>query len=74
METISISYTITFVVDFAPEYKFTKYKECFNVKTGRRIKQISNNGTLGYKIRGKFYSVNNLRKHLVKPVKEDCPF
>lgn len=74
METISITYTITFVVDFAPEYKFTKYKECFNAKTGRRIRQISNNGTIGYKLRGKFYSLNNLRKHLVKPVKVDCPF
>ena len=69
-------------VDFAPEYKIKKInkpkngvnEQCFNSKTGRKIKQVYKNGMLGYSIRGKFYSLTRLRKHLVKPVKSDCPF
>jgi len=74
MDTITITYTIKFRVDFAPEYVFNNHKECFNAKTGRRIKQVYNNGSIGYVFRGKFYSLKNLRKHLVKPVKVQCPF
>jgi len=74
MKTISITYTIKFEVDFAPEYVFNNYKECFNAKTGRRIKQVYNNGSIGYVFRGKFYSLKKLRKHLVKPKVIDCPF
>lgn len=62
------------MIDFAPEYKFTKHKECFNAKTGRRIKQVSNNGSIGYIIRGKFYSLTKLKSHLIKPKKEKTPF
>ena len=74
MNTISITYTVQFEIDFARNYKFTKNKECFNAKTGRRIKQVYKNGSIGYNIKGKFYSLSRLRKHLVKPEKVDCPF
>ena len=74
MNTISITYTVKFELDFARNYKFTENKECFNAKTGRRIKQVYKNGSIGYNIKGKFYSLTRLRKHLVKPVKIDCPF
>ena len=74
MNTISITYTVKFELDFARNYKFTKNKECFNAKTGRRIKQVYKNGSIGYTIKGKFYSLKRLGKHLVKPEKIDCPF
>ena len=74
MKTISITYTIKFEVDFAPEYVFNKYKECFNAKTGRRIRQVYNNGSIGYSIRGKFYSLKKLKPYLRKPVEIDVPF
>jgi len=74
MNTISITYTIKYVVSFAPNYVFTEHDECFNSKTGRRIKQVYNNGSIGYNICGKFYSVSKLRKYLVKPNKETTPF
>jgi len=74
MNTISITYTVQFEVDFAPNYKFTKKKECFNAKTGRRIRQVYKGGSIGYNIKGKFYSLKRLRKHLQKPKQVDCPF
>lgn len=74
MHCFTITYTITFIIDFAPYYAFNKYRELYNLKTGRRLKKISNNGTLGYKIKGKFYSLKKLRKHLIKPEKESLPF
>jgi hypothetical protein len=74
MNTISINYTVYFEIDFARNYKFTKNKECFNEKTGRRIRQVYKGGSIGYNIKGRFYSLSKLRKHLVKPEKVDCPF
>lgn len=74
MNYISITYTIKYVLDFAPEYGFTKCKKCFNKKTNREIKKVYNNGCIGYSIRGKFYSLKKLRRHLVKPIKENLPF
>jgi len=74
MQTITVTYTIKNVVSFAPEYVFTKCNLCFNAKTGRKIKQISNNGSIGYIIRNKFKSLKYLRSHLTKPIKSNCPF
>lgn len=74
MNTISISYTVFYELDFATHYKFTKHKECFNAKTGRKIKQVYKNGSIGYNINSKFYSLTRLKKHLTKPKKEILPF
>ena len=74
MSTISINYTIVFELKNYPEYKFTKCKKCINSKTSRVIKQVYNNGCLGYNIRGKFKSLTTLRKELVKIKKEKLPF
>ena len=74
MNYVSITYAILYEIDFASEYKFTKHKECFNAKTGRRIKQVYKNRCIGYNIRGKFYSLTRLKKHLTKPKKEILPF
>jgi hypothetical protein len=74
MHSFTITYTIKYVIDFAPNYAFNQYKEMYNLKTGRRKKKVSNNGTIGYIIDGKFYSLNQLRPHLIKPKKNNCPF
>ena len=55
---------------FAPHYKWSTEKICFNVKTGRKIKQVYNNGSIGYNIKGKFYSLTYLRTQLEKIKKE----
>lgn len=58
----------------SPNYVFSSDK-CFNSKTGREIKQVYNNGSIGYNINGKFRSLFSLRKELEKiPKKEKLPF
>jgi hypothetical protein len=74
MQTISVTYTLKYELDFAPQYKWSKNNKCFNVKTGRQIKQTYVGGSIGYCICGKFYSLTTLRKHLVKIKKEIIPF
>lgn len=74
MNSISISYTLKFELDFAPEYKWSEDNQCFNVKTGRKIKQVYNNGCLGYSIRGNFKSLKFLRTKLRKIKIEKLPF
>jgi hypothetical protein len=74
MRTISITYTVKYELDFSPEYVWVDDKLCFNSKTGRKIKQVYKNGMIGYNIKGKFYSLTRLRKHLVKPEITKLPF
>jgi len=74
MHTFTVTYAIKYVIDFADYYAFNQYKECYNTKTGRRIKKVMQGRSIGYNINGKFYSLTRLRKHLVKPRKEVCPF
>lgn len=61
------------MLDFAPHYGFSE-RQCFNLKTGRKIKQVYSNGSIGYCINGKFKSLKYLKNHLIKIPKEICPF
>jgi len=74
MSSISISYTLKYQIRFATNYKFTKCEMCFNDKSGRKIKQIYNSGSIGYNIQGKFYSLKKLRASLEKIQKINLPF
>lgn len=61
------------MIDFAPEYVFSG-KRCFNTKRGKEIKKVVHGYTIGYNIKGKFYSLGYLRDHLVKVEKIKTPF
>ena len=74
MNTISITYTTKFRLSFATNYQFTNDGKCFNMKTGRQIKQVYNSGSIGYSIKGKFYSLKYLRTKLEKIPIEKRPF
>jgi hypothetical protein len=74
MNSISATYTLKFELKFAPEYKWTKCGKCFNVKSGRQIKQVYNNGCIGYSIKGNFKSLKYLRTQLIKIQLITCPF
>ena len=74
MHTFSVTYTVLFQIDFEPNYVFNEHRECFNLKSGRRIKKVTKNGIIGYNIKGKFYSLKKLRPHLIKPLKQNTPF
>jgi hypothetical protein len=65
MGSISITYHYKYRIDFAPEYVFSG-KRCFNLKRGKEIKKVLHGYTLGFNIKGKFYSLAYLRTHLVK--------
>ena len=71
MKTFTITYTVEWELLFAPEYVWIKSGECFNTKTGNRIKQSEKGGSLGYWIGKKFYSLHKLKKDklLRKPIK-----
>lgn len=74
MSVITRKYNLVWQLDFAPNYQFDKNGICFNLKSGKQIKQTIVGYTTGYCINGKFYSLNKLRQSLVKIQKEDCPF
>ena len=80
---INIKNVFTHQLSFAPNYKFQITNEidvfikckCFNSKTNREIKQVMNGGSIGYCIRGRFYSLSKLRNQIEKIPKETfCPF
>lgn len=75
MKRLSISYTYKYYISFADNYVFTTCGLCVNLQTGRLIKKIYNSGSIGYNIKGKFYSLVALKKTLVKVKNKDyCPF
>ena len=74
MTVITKEIHLIWQLDFAPNYQFDKKGNCYNVKTGREIKQTVIGYTLGYCIKGKFKSLTSLRASLVKIQKTDCPF
>ena len=65
---------LIYELDFAPNYQWSKCKKCFNIKTGRQIKQVYNSGSVGYNIKGKFKSLYYLRSHLRPIQKRTSPF
>lgn len=71
---MTVEYREKYQLSFATHYKWTECGKCFNTKTGRRIKQVYNNGCLGYNIRGRFYSLTFLRTKIEKITKHKTPF
>jgi len=74
MNTISIKYILKWKLSFAPHYKWSDDKHCFNCQTGKQIKQVYNNGCIGYNIQGKFYSLKYLKKEMRKIEQIKLPF
>lgn len=72
----SITYTIE-IVWFIKNYDcygFGKDKNLYNLKTGRKLKQCYNSGSIGYWFGKEFKTITALRKMLYKPKKEKLPF
>ena len=76
MNTTSLikSYNLVWQVKDAPNYQFTQNGECVNTQRGKEIKQVLIGYTLGFCIKGKFQSLANLRKRLVKVETTNCQF
>lgn len=74
MITISNTYNLIWQLNFANEYQFTKCGKCINTKRGKEVKRVLVGYSVGYCIKGKFYTLNKLRNNLEKIQKESCPF
>ena len=74
MNSISINYVLKYQLDFAENYKWTEKGMCFNSQTNREIKKVVCGRSIGYCIKGRFYALSTLRKHLVKIEKIRLPF
>lgn len=74
MTTITKSISFKWKLDFNDNYRWTTDNELYNIKTMRKIKKTINGYSVGYWICGKFYTLNNLKKHLIKIQKTILPF
>jgi len=74
MKSFTITYAVKYELSTAPHYVWNQYNECFNLRTGRKIKQVIKNGCIGYSIKGKFLSLTKLRPLLRKPKENKLPF
>lgn len=71
---ITINYNLKWQLKSAPNYQFTDDGICINTLRGKQVRKVVVSGTKGYCINGKFRSVLQLRKELIKIEKENCPF
>lgn len=73
---ITVNYIANHRLNFATNYVFTKCGLCYNLKSGKLIKQVLKGSTIGYIICGKFKSLKVLRECLEKIPKQksSCPF
>lgn len=62
--TISTTYVLKWQLKNNIDYKFTKDNICINTKTSNKIRLVINGRSKGYCIKGKFKSLNTLRKQL----------
>ena len=75
MNTISNTYALKWRYKKEHNYQWTSCGKLFNIKTNRKIKKTVNGRSVGYWIKGKFITLNNLRNNLeLLPKKEYCPF
>ena len=70
---ISNTYEAKWMIGEMPEYQFAKRK-LFNVKRGKEVKKVLRGYSVGYNLRGKFYTLEKIKK-MIKPVEKiECPF
>jgi len=72
--TITVNYIANYRLKFAKNYVFTKCGLCYNLHSGKLIKQILKGSTIGYVIASKFYSLTKLRTELEKIPTTKIPF
>jgi len=71
---ITINYDLVWQLKTAPNYQFTDNGICINTLRGKQVRKVVVSGTKGYCIKGKFRSVLQLRKELIKIEKSILPF
>jgi len=74
MQSITYTIEIKWEIRGLEHYGFGTDKNLYNLKTGRRIKQCYNSGSIGYWLSKKFITLKALKTKLYKPKKETLPF
>lgn len=74
MQSITYTIEILWLIKDFDGYGFGKDKNLYNLKTGRKLKQCYNSGSIGYWFGKEFKTLTVLRKMLYKPKKEKLPF
>lgn len=72
--TLSNTYVLKWQLKDNPNYKWTICGKCVNTKTGREIKKTICGRSIGYCVKGKFTTLNALRKNLELIPEINCPF
>lgn len=72
---ITLNFSCKYTLNFDTDFVFIeKYNFLVNLRTGKILKQVTKGGSIGYVLKGKFYTLTRLRQSLVKIEKSDCPF
>ena len=72
---ITLTFSYKWMLDFDKDFVFLeKYNFLVNLKTGKILKQVTKGGSIGYVIKGKFYTLTKLRGCLVKVESNETPF
>ena len=74
MNTISINYQLKWQLKSTTHYKWSTCGQLFNCRTKKIIKKTINNGSIGYWINHKFYTLDKLRFNIELIPKQICPF
>jgi hypothetical protein len=75
MIEFNVKYKAKYRLKDNENYIFSTCGLCFNLKSGKLVKQITKCYTIGYLINGKFKSLEVLRQNLeLIPKKSNCPF
>lgn len=72
--TISINYSAKWIIKDYDKYVVTKCGKVINIQRGKELKRVVKGYSIGYNIAGKFVTLTNLRKQLVKIDDVYCPF
>lgn len=73
MQIIIIIKIVWLVKDY-DNYGFGTDNNCYNLQRCKKVKQVYNNGAIGYKLSGKFVSLKALKQLLYKPKHDLLPF
>lgn len=74
MITYQINIVPKWEINFTKDYFVSVKNKVHNLKTGKEIKISLKGYTKGYNLNGKFYSLLQLRKSLIKYKEINCPF
>lgn len=72
---IYLNFTCKYTFSFDQDFVFIeKYNFLVNLKTNRILKQVTKGGSIGYVLKGNFYSLTFLKSKLLKIKNEKTPF